>query len=110
MNLLDVGASVLQDGHMTAINNTTPGVEPPLTLGWRMQMALGHAGLDIQQIAEELGVARSTVSRWMHDKGPVRPVFVKAWAMRCGVSYDWLRGADSDGATSSYADILGHAA
>lgn len=42
-------------------------------------------------MAEELGVSRSTLSRWMNDRGAApRPIFVKQWAMRCGVSYDWL--------------------
>ena len=66
---------------------TTRTVEqiPSLTLGWRLQMALAHASLTTEQIADELGYSRSSVSRWVNDKGPVRPMILKEWALRCGV-------------------------
>lgn len=65
---------------------------PQLTLGWRLQMSLDHAGISAQQMADELGVVRSTVSRWMHDTGaPPRDGFLRVWALRTGVPYEWLR-------------------
>lgn len=63
---------------------------PEWTLGWRMQRALTHAHLHVEQMSDELGVSRSTVSRWINDKGPVRPIYLKQWALRCGVPYEWL--------------------
>lgn len=48
-------------------------------------------------MADDLGVARSTVSRWMNDHGerPPRKAFLMQWAMRCGVSYEWLRSGQA---------------
>ena len=63
---------------------------PPLTLGWRLQMALRQASVSVQEMADELGMARSSVSRWLSDRGTPRAIFVKAWAMRTGVPYEWL--------------------
>lgn len=64
---------------------------PQLTLGWRLQMALAHAGVSVQEMAGGLGVSRSTVSRWIHDDGaPPRAAFVKQWALATGVPLVWL--------------------
>lgn len=64
---------------------------PEWTLGWRMQRALAHADVSVQQMADELGMARSSLSRWLNDHGtPPRAAFVKMWALRTGVPYEWL--------------------
>lgn len=73
----------------------TPNQVPEWTLGWRLQRALAHAGISAEEMGESLGVTRSTVSRWMHDRGgPPRKIYVRHWAMRTGVSYEWLSGDD----------------
>lgn len=63
---------------------------PVWTLGWRMQRSLAHAGIGIDDISEELGVSRSTVSRWVNDHARPRIGYLKLWAMRCGVPLPWL--------------------
>lgn len=64
---------------------------PDWTLGWRLQRALGHAGMSAQAMAELLDVHRGTVSRWMHDEGKEpRAIYLRAWAHECGVSFEWL--------------------
>ena len=68
----------------------TGGAIPPLTLGWRLQMALGYAGLSVQEIAETLEVSRTTVSRWINDRGAPRTIYLRQFALLCGVSQDWL--------------------
>jgi transcriptional regulator with XRE-family HTH domain len=69
----------------------TAGTIPPLTLGWRMQMSLGWAKVSVQEMADELGMARNSLSRWLNDHGtPPRSVFLKQWALRTGVDYKWL--------------------
>lgn len=71
-------------------------VVPGWTLGWRLQRALAHAGLTTEEIAAELGVSRSTISRWLNDRGaPPRPVYIRMWALRCGVPYGWLKEGDT---------------
>ena len=66
-----------------------PGI-PALTLGWRLQMALRHGGVSVQEMADELGMARNSLSRWLGDRAVPRAIFLKAWALRTGVPYQWL--------------------
>lgn len=57
-------------------------------------------GLTQSQFAIEVGVTRNTISAWEASDTLPRPILLKAWAMRTGVSYDWLKtgsGAPSDG-------------
>lgn len=90
------------------------GSIPPLTLGWRLQMALRQAGISVQEMADELGMARNSLSRWMADRGtPPRAAFVKQWALRTGVPYTWLatgeaenpRPGDPDGGSTADAAL-----
>lgn len=74
---------------MSTWENT--GTIPEWTLGWRLQRALGHAGIKTQDMAEYLGVTRSTISRWTNDHGaPPRAAYVKQWALMTGVPSWWL--------------------
>src|SRR5260221_12773163 len=67
------------------------GEIPEWTLGWRLNRALAHAGISAADMAADLGVSRATVSRWINDHGaPPRVGYVKLWAMRCGVSLEWV--------------------
>jgi transcriptional regulator with XRE-family HTH domain len=71
------------------------GQIPEWTLGWRMRRALEYADLSVETIAAEMGVGRSTVSRWLHDQGaPPRAAFVRFWATTTGVPFEWLTGGD----------------
>jgi transcriptional regulator with XRE-family HTH domain len=64
---------------------------PEWTLGWRMQRALAFAGLQVTDMISEFDVTRGTISRWMNDKGaPPKSIYLRAWAARCGVPYEWL--------------------
>lgn len=63
---------------------------PELTLGWRLQLALAGRHTP-EEMAEYLGVHRSTVYRWMKDAGAApRPAYVRQWAIACSVDVDWL--------------------
>ena len=64
---------------------------PEWTLCWRLQRSLAYAALSVEQIAGELGVSRSSVSRWLNDRAQPRTAYLKVWALRCGVPYTWLR-------------------
>ena len=67
------------------------GVIPETTQGWRLQMALGHAEMTAQAMAEALGVHRGTIARWMHDEGaPPKRAYVMQWALATGTNAYWL--------------------
>jgi transcriptional regulator with XRE-family HTH domain len=82
--------------HMTELLTHQQGVIPPWTQGWRLQRSLAHAGMTTEDMADELGVARSTVSRWCNDKGRPTKGYLKLWALRTGVSMDWLTESKLD--------------
>lgn len=64
---------------------------PALTLGWRLRMALAASGMSVQEMADELGVARGTLSRWMASEGaPPRRVYILQWAAITDVDLAWL--------------------
>lgn len=71
---------------------------PQLTLGWRMRLSLASSDFSVKMIAADLGVSRSTVSKWLGDQGaPPRRIYLVAWADRTGVPFGWLEtGAEPD--------------
>jgi len=80
---------------MSQPNITAVPEIPRWSLGWRLQRSLAHAGISVEDMAAELGVTRQTIGRWTHDRGEPKTGFVKLWALRCGVPYEWLlTGAD----------------
>src|SRR5262245_16319103 len=84
---------VLLDAYTTVghCDGMREAMVPEWTLGWRLQRALGFADVTVETMAAELGVSRATISRWCHDIGaPPRTIYLRAWAARCQVSYDWL--------------------
>lgn len=88
-------------------------VVPKLTLGWRIQMALDHAGLKQTDLMEKFEVSRGTASRWCRDARPAPKKFIlNEIAVMCGVSPRWLiDGEDSEpdpggGNSSSGADLV----
>ena len=71
---------------------THPASVPQWTLGDRLRKAREHAGLKQAELAGEIGIGRSSIVNYEMDRAePSRPVLL-AWAMRTGVSYEWLTG------------------
>jgi transcriptional regulator with XRE-family HTH domain len=82
---------------------------PTWTLGDRMGKALDHAGIGMQEMADYLGVSRTSVSNWIH--GRVRPNqrTLLLWSMRTGVDLGWIaRGTTTTGWLSSHNAQRGH--
>jgi transcriptional regulator with XRE-family HTH domain len=78
---------------------------PPLTLGWRLKMALGNDPGSVQKMAAYLGVSRATLSRWMGDKGtPPKRAYIAQWSLQTGVPMEWLEQGiephDDDGGSA----------
>jgi transcriptional regulator with XRE-family HTH domain len=63
---------------------------PSFELRHRMSLALEAAGVSVQDMAAELGVSRVTVSAWLHARNRPPIAALKLWAIRTGVSYQWL--------------------
>ncbi len=64
---------------------------PEWTLGWRLNRSLAAADVGHGEMADYLGVHRSTISRWIGDQGaPPKDGYIRMWAIRCGVDYEWL--------------------
>lgn len=76
---------------MVAMTTTETSI-PEWTLGWRLQRSLDYADVSVTEMGDYLGLSRSQLSRYLHDKGPApRPGVLRSWALRCGVPYEWLR-------------------
>lgn len=71
-------------------------------MSWRLRRALEYGRVSVAEMARELGVNRATVSRWMHGSSRPRAAYLKVWALRCGVRYEWL----FDGSVSEDASAL----
>jgi len=64
---------------------------PPLTLGWRIQMALAHGQLKHADLMAKFEVSRETVSRWCRDHGaPPKKFVLNEIAVMAGVSPRWI--------------------
>ena len=66
--------------------------------GDRLRKAREEAGISVGDMAERLGVDRSTVTRWeVHNRG-FRRLVIRAYAEHTGFSEAWLTtGEDEDG-------------
>jgi transcriptional regulator with XRE-family HTH domain len=57
-----------------------------------MRKALRISGKSVQEMADYLGVAPTTVSTWINGRNRPSPSTIRLWAMSCGVAYEWLAG------------------
>ncbi|MHB1877561.1 MAG: helix-turn-helix domain-containing protein [Streptosporangiaceae bacterium] len=74
---------------------TNEAIVPEWDLGWRLRRSMAHAGLTTEEMAQELGVSRSTVSGWLNTRGAQPRIgYLKVWALRCGVPLEWLISGD----------------
>lgn len=84
----------------------------------RMRKSLRVSNIAVQEIADYLDVARNTVSTWINGRIVPSTQTLRLWALRTGVSYDWLRtgqvtpgtGPDDGGnqVTDEYPQFPGH--
>jgi transcriptional regulator with XRE-family HTH domain len=65
-----------------------------MTLGWRIRLAMHHAGVSHQEMADELGVTQGTLRNWCGDRNEPRPIYLKQIAQRTGVPLGWLAGLE----------------
>lgn len=63
---------------------------PPWDVADRMRKALRHAGIGVQEMADYLGVSRTSASNWINGRIAPSTQTLRLWALRTGTSYDWL--------------------
>lgn len=66
------------------------GGVPAFELRHRLARALEHAGLKPEDMAVELGLGVTTIRNYLHDRTTPRRAVLLAWALRCGVPFEWL--------------------
>lgn len=81
---------------MTQSSDTTqPAGIPAVTLGWRIQMALAHAGLKQTDLMDYFELSRGTISRWCRDEGTPKRHQLQQIALMTGVPFEWLQTGES---------------
>jgi transcriptional regulator with XRE-family HTH domain len=70
--------------------NYDAGNVPRIELRHRLRIAREFAGLEQEQLAALIGVARNTVGSAESGKRAPRRITVNAWALVCGVPRSWL--------------------
>lgn len=65
---------------------------PVFTIGDRLQKSREEAGITVEQMAERLGVSKSSVSNYERDVTEMRPSKLSEWADVTGVPVWWLLG------------------
>lgn len=63
---------------------------PEWTVADRLLKARRWAGVPQQEMAAYLGVSRQALTRYENGQN-VKIGTLRLWALRCGVSFDWLR-------------------
>ena len=88
------------------------GEVPPIEVRHRLRIAREYARLDQRELAERIGISRTSVGN--AETGCVHPrrITVNAWALACGVPVSWLLTGQSSppgdgpgGATSQPTDL-----
>lgn len=70
--------------------NPAFGVVPEFTTGDRLRKARQITGLTTRDFAEEIGVSQKTITDAEGDRRATRKIVMRAYAMRTGVSLEWL--------------------
>lgn len=87
------------------------------TLADRLAKALQYAGKSHQDMADDLGVHRNTISNYTSGRRPVDRRTKLAWSVATGVPFQWLdtgrlpgveddNGPDDGGANRTYPILL----
>jgi transcriptional regulator with XRE-family HTH domain len=67
-----------------------PVTVPEWDVADRLRKALRVAGIGVAEMADYLGVSRTSVSNWINGRVQPSVQTLRLWALRCGVPYPWL--------------------
>lgn len=68
---------------------------PEWTTGDRMRKARRHAQIRTDEMAEQLGCSRTTITNYESGRSEPTGATLIAWATLTGVELDWLRGCET---------------
>jgi transcriptional regulator with XRE-family HTH domain len=72
------------------MTETAPGLVPAWTLADRLRKARVHRGLEQGQLADLIGIGRSSIGNYERgEQTPKRPVLL-AWSVVTGVPLKWI--------------------
>jgi transcriptional regulator with XRE-family HTH domain len=67
-----------------------PSGAPTWDVADRMRKGLREANVGVQEMADYLGVARSTLGNWIGGRIEPSTQTLRLWALRCAIDYEWL--------------------
>lgn len=67
------------------------GRVPEIQVRHRLRIAREAAGLEQEQLANNIGVSRNTISNYEHGNTTPRRIVINAWALACGVPVSWIQ-------------------
>lgn len=70
------------------------------TLGDRLRRALDHGNVRVKDMQAELGVSHGTMTNYLNNTTKPNRSTLKVWALRCGVSFEWLVNGVDDSTVS----------
>lgn len=80
---------------MSATQLRPAGRIPSWDLHDRLGKALRDSGLGVSDMAEQLGVSRETIGRWVNGRGAPKRGSLVAWASVTGVDFRWLETGEN---------------
>jgi transcriptional regulator with XRE-family HTH domain len=66
------------------------GNVPPILVKHRLRIAREYAHLEQDELADLIGVSRTTVSNAESGRVKPRKITLNAWALACGVPVGWI--------------------
>jgi len=66
------------------------GQVPPIEIRHRLRIAREFAGLEQEELAELIGVSRTTIGNAETGRVKPRKITLNAWAYACGVPVSWI--------------------
>ena len=76
------------------------GAVPEIQVRHRLRIAREFAGLEQDDLAALMGVARNTVINAEKGHRKPRKIVLNAWALACGVPVSWIENGDTNMPTS----------
>ena len=69
-----------------------PPSDPQFSLADRLWKSRDLAGLSQTELAERTGISRQSISNYENGRTVPGKLQLRAWALACGVRYEWLTG------------------